>query len=85
MRSMCVCVCRFDKMALKAELDRNENVYKHVAIQEAEERRLRDEELERMRLQWLEQMKVPTDRVVSQEHSSVVKNRKSRLFHTLSS
>lgn len=48
-----------DQMALKEELDRNENVFKHVAIQEAEERRLRDEELERMRLHWLEQMKVP--------------------------
>lgn len=45
-------------MALKEEFDRNENVYKHVAAQEAEERRLRDQELERMRLEWLEQMKV---------------------------
>lgn len=45
-------------MALKEEFDRNEHVYKHVAMQEAEERRLRDDELERMRLQWLEQMKV---------------------------
>eukprot|EP00903_Cladosiphon_okamuranus_P013743 g12794.t1 len=46
-----------ERMALKEEFERNENVYKHVAMQEAEERRLRDEELERMRLQWLEQMK----------------------------
>lgn len=45
-------------MALKEELHRNDNVYKHVAMQEAEERRLRDQELERMRLEWLEQMKV---------------------------
>ncbi|CAM9724661.1 unnamed protein product, partial [Scytosiphon promiscuus] len=45
-----------ERMALKEELDRNDNVYKHVAIQEADERRLRDEELERMRLQWIEQM-----------------------------
>lgn len=46
------------QMALKEEFDRNENVYKVVAMQEAEERRLRDRELERMRVQWLEQMKV---------------------------
>jgi len=46
------------QMALKEEFDRNENVYKVVAMQEAEERRLRDRELERMRLQWLEQTKV---------------------------
>lgn len=50
------------QMALKEEFERNEDVYKHVAMQEAEERRLRDEELERMRLQWLEQMKVLTPR-----------------------
>lgn len=46
------------QMALKEEFERNENVYKHVEMQEAEERRLRDDELERMRLQWLEQMRV---------------------------
>ena len=51
------------QLALKDEFERNENVYKHVAMQEAEERRLRDEELERMRLQWLEQMKVCSTRV----------------------
>lgn len=45
-------------MAADAEVCRNENVYKHVALQEAEERRLRDKELTRMRLEWLEQMKV---------------------------
>lgn len=45
-------------MAANAEYHRNENVYKQVELQEAEERRLRDDELERMRLQWLEQMRV---------------------------
>ncbi|CAM9875541.1 unnamed protein product [Ectocarpus sp. 6 AP-2014] len=51
-----------ERMASKEEFDRNENVYKHVAAQEAEERRLRDQELERMRLQWLEQMKFKYDK-----------------------
>ncbi|CAM9644672.1 unnamed protein product [Ectocarpus fasciculatus] len=51
-----------ERMALKEEFDRNENVYKHVAAQEAEERRLRDQELERMRLEWLEQMKFKYDK-----------------------
>lgn len=46
------------QVALKEELHRTDNVYKHVAMQEAEERRLRDQELKRMRLEWLEQMKV---------------------------
>ena len=45
-------------MAAKEEFDRNENVYKQVELQEAEERQLRDEELERMRLEWMEQMMV---------------------------
>lgn len=45
---------------MKEEFERNENVYKHVALQEADERRLRDQELERMRLEWLEQMKAGT-------------------------
>lgn len=45
-------------MAAREEFDRNENVYKQVALQEAEERQLRDQELERMRLEWMEQMRV---------------------------
>lgn len=45
-------------MAASAEFDRNENVYKQVELQEAEERRLRDDELARIRLEWLEQMRV---------------------------
>lgn len=53
-----LCCALLHQMALKEELDRNDNVYKHVAMQEAEERRLRDQELERIRLEWLEQMKV---------------------------
>lgn len=52
-------IIRHHQMVLKEECDRNENVYKVVAMQEAEERRLRDQELERMRVQWLAQMKVP--------------------------
>ncbi|CAN0025881.1 unnamed protein product [Pylaiella littoralis] len=51
-----------ERMALKEELDRNDNVYKHVAMQEAEERRLRDQELERIRLEWLEQMKFKAEK-----------------------
>lgn len=46
------------QMAAREEFDRNENVYKQVALQEAEERQLRDQELERMRLEWMEQMRV---------------------------
>lgn len=49
-------------MAAREEFDRNENVYKQVALQEAEERQLRDQELERMRLEWMEQMRVSQKR-----------------------
>lgn len=45
-------------MAGVAEYHRDANVLKQVALQEAEERRLRDEELERMKLEWLDQMRV---------------------------
>lgn len=45
-------------MVITAECDRNDFVYKQVELQEAEERRLRDEELERMRRTWIAQMNV---------------------------
>lgn len=41
-----------------AEYERNECVYKKVAMQEAEERHLRDKELQKTRVIWQEQMKV---------------------------
>lgn len=52
------CCCWVGQLAALAECDRNEHVYKQVALQEAEERHLRDEDLERMRLTWIAQMKV---------------------------
>lgn len=52
------CNAVLDQVALRKELDHTDNVYKHVELQEAEERHLRDDELQRMRVEWLEQVKV---------------------------
>ena len=47
-------------MVAAEEFTRNENLYKQVALQEADERRLRKEEFTRLRREWLEQTRVGT-------------------------
>lgn len=50
--------CPVFQLAARAEYDRNEYVYRQVDMQQAEERQLRDQELERMRMIWFAQMRV---------------------------
>ncbi|CAN0422492.1 unnamed protein product [Ascophyllum nodosum] len=47
-----------EEMVAAEEFIRNENLYKQVALQEADERRLRKEEFTRLRREWLEQTRV---------------------------
>lgn len=46
------------KMAAANEFRRNENLYRQVALQEAEDKRLRDEEFAQLKREWIAKMEV---------------------------
>lgn len=51
-------MCVLRKMAAVNEFQRNQNLYRQVALQEADEKRLRNEEYAQLRMEWLAQMEV---------------------------
>lgn len=51
-------MCVLRKMAAVNEFQRNQNLYRQVALQEADEKRLRNEEYAQLRREWLAQMEV---------------------------